>query len=440
MNIALPIIALVLSATAYALGRKDAKGTRPNLLCLLGLAVFVILGAKFGSTTGKELWPLAGGLATGALVALGAEWLGLATVSLGLGVAGAALLPVFGKGAVTAELGLAVGAMAGTLFSGGGKNAAFAAVSATVVATIDALGSYNADVPAAAHYGSLLGTIAIGSAVVMLALRFKSWLWPAGAVILAAGAYLAEKRLGLVGVGLPAVLGVLTGLVVLYLLPEDETDAFKMAVATVLWLGLATLAYGPARGFGMNVALFAGIAVPIALGRSRAVLSCGPLAALVFVRLFNQVHGRESAALDISQHYVLIGLTVGAILPAVYDEWQARSPRLPALAALLWGVLLVGLPVALTLLVEAKGLVGFIVGLGFGGLLLARRTGLTVQPLAITTGVGAAAILVYGRMIDVETVSRAQKMHFVAYSAIAIALVAIPLGLLVRPKLEKNPS
>ena len=213
-----------------------------------------------------------------------------------------------------------------------------------------------------------------------------------------------------------------------------------MAVATVLWLGLATLAYGPARGFGMNVALFAGIAIPIALGRSRAVLSCAPLAALVFVRLFNQIHGRESGALDISQHYVLIGLTVGAILPAIYDEWQARAPRLPAVAALLWSILLVGIPVALTLLVEAKGLVGFIVGLGFGGLLLARRAGLTVQPLAITTGVGASAILVYGRMIDVDTVSRADKMHYVAYSAIAIALIAIPLGLLVQPKVEKNPS
>jgi len=274
----------------------------------------------------------------------------------------------------------------------------------------------------------------------MLALKFRAWLWPVGAVIVAAGAYFGAQRLNMPDVAIPALLGVLTGLVALYLLPEDETDGFKMTVATVLWLGLATLAYGPARGFGMDVALFCGVAVPIALGRSRAALSCGPLAALVFVRLFNQIHGRESAALDISQHYVLIGLTVGAILPAAYDEWQARSPKLPALGGLLWSVLIVGLPVALTLLVEAKGLVGFIVGLGFGGLLLARRAGVTLQPLAVTMGVGAATILVYGRMVDVETISRAQKMHFVAYSAIAIALVAIPLGLLVRPKAEEKPA
>jgi hypothetical protein len=440
VNTALPIIALVLSVVAYALGRKDAAGTRPTLLGLLGLAVFVILGAKFGPVASKELWPLAGGLVTGAVVAIAAEWMGVAAASLGLAVAGASLMPMFGKGVVTAELGLAVGAMVATLFAGGGRNAAFAAVAATAVATIDGIGSYNTDVPAAAHFGSLIGAIAVGAGVVMLALKFKAWLWPAGAVIVAAGAYFAAHRLNLDDNAIPALLGVLTGLVALYLLPEDETDGFKMTVATVLWLGLATLAYGPARGFGMDVALFCGIAVPIALGRSRAALSCGPLAALVFVRLFNQIHGRESAALDISQHYVLIGLTVGAILPAAYDEWRARTPRLPALGGLLWSVLFVGLPVALTLLVEAKGLVGFIVGLGFGGLLLARRAGVTLQPLAVTMGVGAATILVYGRMVDVETISRDQKLHFVAYSAIAIALVAIPLGLLSRPKAEEKPA
>jgi hypothetical protein len=31
-------------------------------------------------------------------------------------------------------------------------------------------------------------------------------------------------------------------------------------------------------------------------------------------------------------------------------------------------------------------------------------------------------------------------MHFVAYIAIAIAMVAVPLGMLVRPKSEKESS
>ncbi|MHB8635691.1 MAG: hypothetical protein ACYC96_04375 [Fimbriimonadaceae bacterium] len=440
MNIALPIIGLVLAVAAYVLGAKDAAGARPGLLGLLGLALFVALGAKFGAPNSSDVWPLAGGLAVGAVVGVAAEWLGVGAASLGLGVAGAALMPMFGKGTLTAELALAAGAMAATLFAAGGKFAALTAVAAAAVATIDALGGFNPDHPAAAHYGSILGTIATGIGVGVVALKFRSWVWPVGAALISGGAYFAEKRLGLVGVGLPAALGALTGLVALYLLPDDETDAFKMAVATVLWLGLATLAYGPARGFGMDIALFTGIAMPILLGRSRAVISSGPLAALVFVRLFNQIHGRESAALDISQHYVLIGLTVGAILPAAYDEWKARTPRMPALAGLLWSVLLVGIPVALSLLVEAKGLVGFIVGLGFGGLLLARRAAHTAQPLALTMGIAAACILIYGRMIDVETISRAQKMHFVGYAALAIAILAIPLGLLIRQKQEEQPA
>lgn len=202
MNTALPIIALVLSLVAYALGRKDAVKARPKLINLVGLFVFVALAAKFGTTDPKLTWPLAGGLLVGTLATTLAEALGVPTASLGLGVLGASLMPVFGKGVVTAEMGLAVGALAGSVFSVGIKHASFTAVSATAVAAIDAIGSFKSDIPAAAHFGSVIGLIALGAGLVTFALRIKPWLWPIASVLLGAGVYAAEKRMGVVGVGL----------------------------------------------------------------------------------------------------------------------------------------------------------------------------------------------------------------------------------------------
>lgn len=433
MNTALPLLALVLSAAAYALGRRQAAGSRPSLLGVVGLLIFVGLGAKYGATKGAVFFPLLGGLLLGSLACVLAEWIGVIGTSVGLGVLASTLMHIFGGGTQTAELGLIVGSMAATVFASGGSNAAIAGVAGSAVVLINALGSFNADVPAEASFGSVLGVLAIAVAIVVLAVRKRKGAWLLGAAVMVGGAVLAAHRIiPDEGLGVTIELGVLTGVVVTYLLPEGQTDPLRQAVATVLWLSLATLAYGPGRGFGVSLALLTGIATPLALGNARAVLSAGPLALLVILRLFQQIDGRTTAALDIGIHYVLLGLAIGVVVPAVAEEWRRRTFRVPALGSLLWCVLFVGIPASIGLVVGGKGLVGYIAGLGFGGLLVSREAALTLRPLAMALGSGAAAIVAYDRLSAVESMTRDEKTRFVAYAAVVIAVVAAPLVLLVK--------
>jgi hypothetical protein len=437
----IPLIAIVLALAAYFLGRKEAAGSRPTLLGILGLLIFIVLGTKFGFVKGSEMWPLGLGMLAAAFAATVAEWLGVATTAVGLGVAAAAMAPFLGKGAQTAELGMIVGAMAATLFSRAGANAALAAVATAAVAGADSLGRLHADTPNAASIGAILGLAATGIGVIMMVFPTKGWRWVIGSVLIAGVGYLAAKRMvPAEGVALPAVLGALAGAVVMLQLPEDQSDPLRMGIATVIWLGLATLAYGPGKGFGMSVALLTGLAVPLALGRGRVLISAGPLAAMLAYRVFEATNGKTGEALDIGTHYVLIGFAVGVVLPAIADEWRGRLTRLPALGALLWCLLFIGIPVILSAVVEAKGVVGFVAGLGFVGLLLVRREQVTAIPLALVTGLGAMATLVYNRMSVTQDLAKHEKQHVVAYAIVAIVVLAIPLAWLALPTAEEKKS
>lgn len=294
--------------------------------------------------------------------------------------------------------------------------------------------------------GSLLALAAAIAGVLGIVITLKSpklnWLQIVSVALFAVGVIVIGGRyLGLRDAWLLSLVGVLVGLVTNWLI-DDGQDALRPLIAAVLWIGLATIGFALRRGYGMSLCLVGGVSTLILLGNIRALLTLGPLAGLVMYRLFREINVDATRALDIGQHYALIGFATGALLPLMPTEWlRARAvyvgPRLPS-SGVIWTVLLVAVPLCLAVLLGAKGVVGFVAGLGMAALIESVRGGYSVQPLSLSVGIAAATTLGYQFLGDNSSMTRDEKMGILA--PVAIGLIVLILALLIispRPTLRE---
>jgi len=239
-------------------------------------------------------------------------------------------------------------------------------------------------------------------------------------------------------------------LAVHWLIDDDKPDAVRPLLAAILWIGLGTLAFGLERGYGMALGLMGGVTTLLILGNVRALLSLGPLAGLVMYRAFREVHVDATRALDIGQHYALIGMALGALTPMMPVEWlRARISltglRMP-LASMLWIILLGFIPAIVGLILGPKGVVGFVAGLGFASLLASVQgrsladEGETaagqsmMHSLGLGIGLAAATTLAFQFLGDNTMLSRDEKVSLLVPLTICIIVLSLLLAL-VSPKI-----
>lgn len=218
-------------------------------------------------------------------------------------------------------------------------------------------------------------------------------------------------------------------LAVHWLLPERVLkNSLGFLLGAVLWIALATLAFGLRKGFGMSLALLGGSSALLILGNRRALMTMGPLLALVVFRVFRESHTDALRALDIGQHYAIVGLLIGAALPLIPLDWsrQVASSRVAgiAFAAAIWFALLVAVNPAMGLLLGAKGVVGFLVGLGLSSAIEGLRGGFSLQMLSLPAGMGALATVIYGWLGDRLDQTRDEKVQMLPYVLGAIFVLA----------------
>lgn len=255
----------------------------------------------------------------------------------------------------------------------------------------------------------------------------------AAAAVLVLGAWLlAGRHFFLNDLWILLAGGAAVGLIVSWLVPEDSSSGSGFVLSVIIWLAAATLAFGLRKGFGMSVTTLGGLAMLLCLGRTRALLTLGPLAMLVTYRVFRELHTDASRALDIGQHYALIGIVAGAAIVALATEWRSSEAGKSPLAGLLWLPLFIALPYVSGVVLAAKGFVGVIAGLGFGPFVEGLRGSSRQGALSLQLGLGAALAGGYGWLSDKVDLARDEKVGTLISVSVGAAVLAAIIALLSR--------
>jgi hypothetical protein len=459
MTTLLPLLALVLAVLGFVLGRPPEVPERPPLpravAALLALLAGALATYKFVGVATKadaaQSHAIVEALALGVVLAGLAAYLpkrsNAEAAYLALGTAGPAFLLWLSPDLIRLS-GLAL--IAGYGFAAlalADEMAILTAVSGSFVTAATVIGRYGSDAPSFMH-----APIALGMGLSLLGLMKSgiakmsakpSAITNVGVRILALGlAYAIGKRyLGLGEAWISMALALGAGLAVWAAMPNEEiVEAGRGALSAIIWIGLGTLAFGLARAYGMALGLLVAGGVHLILGERRALMSMGPLLGLVLYRLFREAHMDASRALDIGQHYALIGLALGAVTPILPERWWFTKPKsewLQSIGGFLWCLVWAALPVLTALLLGPKGVVGWVVGVGFSTLFTIVSEGASLLPLAAAAGAGGLAALTFGWLTDLTNLARDEKLHWIFYGVGPLALVAIVLAVLGYKKPEK---
>jgi hypothetical protein len=232
--------------------------------------------------------------------------------------------------------------------------------------------------------------------------------------------------------------GVVTALLLLWLSfqrPSENPASFQAsALAALLIVFLAVLAFKLQAGFGVGAALTAawGIALAgLASPRGQMKLPVSALAIganFLLLRLFLEQGGNALSNIEMSFHYTLIGLLLGIMLPFVYCSLQLTPGRKRTLAL---GALSLVSPLLLLALWGPDAMLGMLVGL-----LAAQALALLLSSLAGIGGPWASwqaplALLALGMALVASQSSRAFSLLYQlprlqkVYIAAALALLVI---------------
>lgn len=341
------------------------------------------------------------------------------------------------------QLGYCMGAVAGGWMLAS-PWAIRAAVASCVLVPLEVLGRIGFG-GNPSHSGAIVGVSASYAALIVWALpgkklgeRLPDWIrglafvaFFAGGFVLLGMKYLLVEQFAVVGLG-----GVALALASLWVVPRSESESsLGYWLSTILWVAGATLAFGILRGYGVALGLAVGACVLLVFRHPRALSTLAPVAGIVVYRVFRENHLAASRALDIGQHYSLIGILAGAMLIVLALEWykeKGRSGFASGAGAFLWVGLLAGAVIVSASTLAAKGYVGMLAGMGLGGALAgvnARGTGLAIAwPLGLGLGMTAS----YGWISPILELSRDEKARALYVLGPVVVALAILLAIVSR--------
>lgn len=421
--------ALILVSLACGwIWREEFKDLSPTALGFAGGAFMMFEASKYGLLRGQPLIGLAGPAAFGILGA--AAW---------------TLIPVdlrepYQLGAM-AGAGIAAWVVAGSTRGGWACRSSIFMILALCG---DVLGKRAAG-GHSAQAGSIFGLIVVVALLLALAIPRKEETASRnrligivlGVIVIGVGAWLLSMRHFFIN-DLWVIFGgaALVGAIVAWLTPETpEKSSLGFVLSVIIWLGVATLAFGLRKGYGMSLACLGGAAMLTMLGRTRALLTLGPLAILVLYRVFRELHTDASRAIDIGQHYALIGLSIGVTLPILAMEWRMRGSERDAKSAAgsaLWTPAFLAVPFLSAVVLAAKGYVGVLTGLGFASLVEGLKGSSRLDSLSLQLGIGASMVAGFGWVSSNVDLARNEKVRTLAWVAAGIGLLALLILLLSR--------
>lgn len=430
-----PWLALVVLALAYAYRGKAVAGT--TSIHAIGSAVLLALvlgGLAFALPAPYDPEPLralAVGVVVGAAYLGGTRRLGLtlspaATLGGGTLLASLALIGIPAVSGIEALAGIGGAALGAWILSRGseGEGLEMLAIAVPLVILGLVLGEKQAGL------ALLLGLMmAVGALVANAIGRSEGIAKRApglGIALVALGGALAVLQIPmaqglLTFVGTAFVALIVAGLV-------SDNRGLLVVFGPVLFLAIATLAFGLDRTLGMTVAYLGAAGAAIVLRAPRVLLAAAPLAGVVAYRAFRQQFTEVTRAFDIAQHYSMLGFIAGILLVLLLVEWrrQADSPWGSVLAAILALTVMLGMGAAFVVL-DAKGAIGLVVGFGMAPVIALLRSHEPDDSAALALGAGALAVPVFAVMGLSTELSRADKVAFLYVAGTLLALLGLVL-------------
>ncbi len=442
MTVFLLLIAVALTFLARYMS-DDTETGRPKIEIprLIAMVTVGIIGAAIIAKYGpeKDRLGLEVGLIVGVLGSLLGEIYGGKIAPIGIGVSIAASLhmlavPSIGPAQIALLCGGAIGAI--TI---GRQGAFIAAIVAAVCVSGDFLGSHYSSMPASALVGSALGLAGVVGAIISQALPKGSDILRPVAIGLAliVGGYLSTRSMGDMNLTYVIMIGAAAGFVVNILVSDTESDLTRIALAAVIAVGIATIAFGFAKGTGMALALGAMVSILLGCGNRAALLSIAPLFGLVLFRLLKEVDNDSTKALDIGQHYALLGVMLGALIPLLPTDWIQRTGTKGGIGAFLWAILILSGPVFIAVMLGEKGSIGFVAGLGLSGLCQALRKDYGLMSIAIIPGLAATTTVCLDWFHDWTDLARDDKVKVFMIAGSALVILSAVLATVAKaPKTE----
>lgn len=441
---------------------KPVERDKPNVpalpfLILAGIVGLFVFAGLTTMNSKPEVMPIALGFGVGALASGFGYALGLTkwqagagkAAPLGLAAATLAILPSLPKAPSAMSAVVGAGIAAWLLSFGQDEEKNPWAIRTTIA--MGAGGVLNAIAGPAlvplnwAQAGSWL-LIAFSVVVLLCSPLPAGWIRPTfGALILALSGWLIGEKLFLMdNMWMLTGGAAIVGLVVHSMLSGPEITSVRLILASLIWVAVATGAFGIEQGFGMAVALLVGFSVLVLADNRPGLLTLGPLAALVMFRVFFQEHSQTVKHFEVGQHYSIVGLLIGLALPALATEWlrssAGRTKFFGNFASAAWVLAFAVVPAGVAVLFDSTGLVGFLIGLGIASVVEAARASRSGQTVSLAVTLSAFVALSYqwieplmGQEKDDKTKALAWILGAVFVIGIAIAVLG---GDLIRPKKE----
>jgi len=451
----LPYAALAVALLAFFMrdGEKpDEKTRKPEapvgaFVILALLVVTLILGITLSGKIIPDGVSAGYGMGIGVFAAALAYGVGLMGMQL---AAGRAFPIALGAGVISAlpllpgtpaPMAVVFGAAVGAWVLSIGKNedpnpwGMRTAVAIAAIVAANALGS-RIEGEVLSHTGTMFGIVAALIGVLVSLIKIPIARNLAIVAIFSGAAWLiGDKVLGIPETFVIIPVAAAVALIVSWLLPdEDQPNTLRMTMATVIWITAGTAGFSQRQGYGMSILFLTAVTTLLLVGNRRALLSMGALGAIVFFRVFREMNTEATRALDIGQHYAMIGLVIGACLPILAQEWlrtvAKRGGFLALIAGLAWVIALLGVPLGAAVILGPKGVVGYLFGLGLASLAEGIKGERSAHSLSLALGLSGVMTLVYEGLAPHLEMTRDDKVKALLYIGAGVVVAALLIAVL----------